>query len=411
MQLLRWLIVLPLCSLLLQNVANAQFVHTQGTKIVDGQGKALTFKGINLGNWLVWEGYLMMGEATYRTHTQFLNSVSMALGGAAQGAEFEHQWRLNYVSKETISTLSELGFNAVRVPFHYNMFWSNGAISDHGFQYLDRLIAWCRHYQVYILLDMHAAPGYQNPGDHADNLDSDASQPRASVRFWDSDHIAIAATVWRHIAQRYHDETIIWGYDLINEPVPQAGRELELLGSMITLRNAIRNVDPHHTIVVQGSWWGSDLTKLDWTVASVQRASGVSAQWDHNLVYQLHHYGPLPDTIGRDAIKNKLNIPLILGEYGETDINNLSATTHWAKQHLAGYFAWSFKKLSLGNTLWTVPTNAAYEAVKAYINEGGEPPTHLYEDMILFAQENIRQGHRSHLWHATFYNAISPNNN
>ncbi|MEQ5809754.1 RICIN domain-containing protein [Alteromonas sp. NFXS44] len=390
------------------HMAYANFVSTQGNKIVDEQGNELFLSGINLGNWLVWEGYLMMGDFNYRTHTQFFNELAGALGSSDKAAEFEYQWRLNYVDEQAIADLKGLGFNSVRVPFNYNLFWWNNQLRDNGFEYFDRLIEWCRKYDMYVLLDMHGAPGYQNPGDHADNVNSNASQPRDSVTFWDGNNVQIAATIWRHIANRYKDEPVVWGYDLINEPVPQDGREYELLPSFITMRNAIREVDNNHIIVAEGSWWGSDLSKIDWSNGDTQARTGINYKWDDKLVYQIHHYGPLADTQGRENITNNLNIPLIIGEYGETDNGNLLAITNWAKQNLAGYFPWSFKKMSHDRTLWTIPTNNAYEQVKAYINNGGTPPVHLYDAMLDFAQNNVRNGHASHTWHQDFYDGVKP---
>ncbi len=388
--------------------SNAEFVRTEGTSIVTPDGEPLYLSGINLGNWLLWEGYLMMGDFNYRTHTQFLHSLSEAFGSMEKALQFEHEWRLNYVEGSAIADLKQLGFNTVRVPFHYNMFWGNGAPRDHGFQYIDALLEHCRTHNIYVLLDMHAAPGYQNPGDHADNVNSNASQPRDTVKFWDGDNVETAAAVWRHIAAYYRDEPMILGYDLINEPVPQPGRELELLSSLVTLRDAIREVDPNHMIVAEGSWWGSDLTKIDWQAPDVQAASGVTTQWDHNLVYQIHHYGPLADTMGREEITNRLGIPLIIGEFGETDESNLKAIADWAKQHLAGYYPWSFKKMSHDKTLWTIPSDTNYERVKQFINNGGTAPTDSYPGMIRFAQNNIVNGHPSHIWHGGFYDAIQP---
>lgn len=390
------------------HMAHANFVSTQGNKIVDEQGNELFLSGINLGNWLVWEGYLMMGDFNYRTHTQFFNELAGALGSSDKAAEFEYQWRLNYVDEQAIADLKGLGFNSVRVPFNYNLFWWNNQLRDNGFEYFDRLIEWCRKYDMYVLLDMHGAPGYQNPGDHADNVNSNASQPRDSVTFWDGNNVQIAATIWRHIANRYKDEPVVWGYDLINEPVPQDGREYELLPSFITMRNAIREVDNNHIIVAEGSWWGSDLSKIDWSNGDTQARTGINYKWDDKLVYQIHHYGPVADTQGRENITNNLNIPLIIGEYGETDNGNLLAITNWAKQNLAGYFPWSFKKMSHDRTLWTIPTNNAYEQVKAYINNGGTPPVHLYDAMLDFAQNNVRNGHASHTWHQDFYDGVKP---
>lgn len=401
--------LLIICSLgLIKPAISAGYVSTNGTQIVDENGDQLFLNGVNLGNWLVWEGYLMMGDFNYRTHTQFFNELADAFGSSNKAAEFEHQWRLNYVDEQAISDLKALGFNSVRIPFNYNLFWWNGQLRDNGFEYFDRVIEWCRDNDMYVLLDMHGAPGYQNPGDHSDNINSNASQPRNTVNFWDGNNVQIAAQIWRHIANRYKNEPVVWGYELINEPVTQASREYELLSSYITMKNAIREVDNNHIIVVEGSWWGSDLSKIDWSNSTTQAQTGINAKWDDKLVYQIHHYGPVADTMGRENITNNLNIPLIIGEYGETDEANLLAITNWAKENLAGYYPWSFKKMSHDKTLWTIPTNNDYEQVKNYINNGGTPPTHLYDAMINFAQVNIKNGHPSHTWHQGFYDGVKP---
>jgi endoglucanase len=382
------------------------FVHTDGTNIVDGAGNRLFFKGINLGNWLVWEGYLMMGDFEFRTHSQFFDSLARALGGSQRAADFEYAWRLNYVDDRAISDLKALGFDSVRVPFNHNLFWWDNQLRDNGFEFFDAVIDACRRHGLYVLLDMHGAPGYQNPGDHSDNGNSNSKQPRESVRFWDDGNVEIAARVWRHIAARYKDEPVVWGYDLVNEPVTQHGREYELLPSYVVMRNAIREVDPNHTIVVEGSWWGSDLSKIDWQDGAVQSRTGISSQWDDNLVYQIHHYGPAQETFWRVQVTQRLNVPLIIGEYGESDDANLRAITDWAQANLAGAFPWSFKKMSHDKTLWTIPPNDDYEAVKSFINHGGTPPTHLYEAMLEFARSNVKNGHESLRWHQSFYDAV-----
>ncbi len=402
-----------LLVVMLFNHANAQYVHTQGTKIVDGNGKDLYFTGMNLGNWLLWEGYLMMGDFNYRTHTQFFNSAKTAFGGdLAKAMEFEHQWRLNYVTNESIRELKGLGFNSVRVPFHFNLFWdyNSAAVSDRGFQYFDRVIQYCRDNGVYILFDMHAAPGYQNPGDHSDNVESNSSQPRGTVHFWDNGNVDIASKVWKHIANHYKNETIIWGYDLLNEPVPQPGREFELLRSMKTMTDAIRQVDTNHVIVAEGSWWGSELDKLDWTNGSVQSVSGINSRWDNNLVYETHHYSTDASALnGRLDITNKLNLPMILGEYGESDNGSLRSMTDWCISHNVGYFPWSFKKMSFDKCLWTVNPNGPYNTLKDAINSNSAGPSSLYNDIISFCQNNIKNGAAGLSWHQDFYDAVKNN--
>lgn len=393
--------------------ASAQFIHTSGTKIMDKNGDEIFFTGMNLGNWLLWEGYLMMGDFNYRTHTQFFDGVKVAFGNdLGKAIEFEHQWRLNYVTNEAIRELKSLGFNSVRVPFHFNLFWdyNSNNVSDRGFQYIDRLIEYCKNHEVYILLDMHAAPGYQNPGDHSDNSNSNASQPRTSVGFWDGNNVNIAAQVWRHIANRYKNESIIWGYDLINEPVPQEKDKWKLLASMVAMRNAIRQVDNNHIIVAEGAWWGSDMAPLDWTNPQVQSQSGINSRWDNNLIYQTHHYSNDVHQLNeRKNLCNRLNIPLILGEYGESDMANLRNITNWCISNNVSYFPWSFKKMSHDKCLWTIHPNNAYNQLKSAINTNSSGYNALYNDMINFCKNNIANGSSGLTWHQDFYEAVKNN--
>ncbi len=404
--------MLVIFSFALSNPSQAQYVKASGTKIVDENGTEIYFHGMNLGNWLLWEGYLMMGDFKFKTHTQFLNNLTTVFGDAAKAKEFEKQWRLNYVTEQTIIDLKRRGYNSVRVPFHYNLFWQNGAVSNAGFVYIDNLVRWCKAQNVHILLDMHAAPGYQNTGDHSDNSDSNANQPRDSVKFWDGNNVSIASKIWAHIANYYKNEPIIWGYDLLNEPVLQAGREYELAASMIAIRNAIRQVDNNHIIVVEGHWWASQLQFLDWTNPTTQAATGVRTRWDNNLVLETHHYvfgnaGGIAELYLRDDITNRMGVPLILGEYGEDTTANLRTMKDWSAANIAGDFPWSFKKVFHDKTLWTVPQNDVYRSVVAAINAGTSLPS-SYAGMISFAQNNIANGNPGLVYHQDFYDGTKP---
>ena len=56
MQLRPWILVAFLAMSVASIGAQAQFAHTQGKEIVDGAGKPLLLRGINLGNWFVARG-------------------------------------------------------------------------------------------------------------------------------------------------------------------------------------------------------------------------------------------------------------------------------------------------------------------------------------------------------------------
>ena len=68
--------------------------------------------------------------------------------------------------------------------------------------------------------------------------------------------------LWRAIAERYHDRTIVAGYDLINEPLPPIGKEGMLDELTEQIAAAIREVDPYHLIVVEGGRFSSGFSML-----------------------------------------------------------------------------------------------------------------------------------------------------
>ena len=114
-------------------------------------------------------------------------------------------------------------------------------------------MCWCRDNGLYLILDMHDAPG----GQTGDNIDDSYGYPwlfeseRSQQLFCD---------IWRSIAERYKDETTILGYELINEPIaPYFENMDELNGKLEALHKravkAIREVDTNHIILLGGAQW------------------------------------------------------------------------------------------------------------------------------------------------------------
>lgn len=357
---------------LLSSTASAGFVRTNGSQIVDEYGNQLFFNGANLGNWLVWEGYLMVGHNGYLTHSQFFDKLSRAAGSEQKAKDFERNWRLNYVTSDSIDELARLGYNSVRVPFNYKLFWdeSRQQVKDDGFEFINRLIGYCRANNIRILLDMHGAPGYQNPGDHSDNIYSLGRGPdelghaedRATVKFFDGTtdtiagpNVVIASKVWRHIANYYKNEDVIWGFDLLNEPVSKEGEGWRLLPAYKHMINAIREVNGNHIVVLEGDWWASYMDLF-------------TTKIDSKMVLETHHYihgnaDDIPKLNDRVNLANNLGVPIILGEFGEEALNHLIQIRNIARDTTDGSFMWSFKKVNKGETLWNVTPPQSYNNV------------------------------------------------
>lgn len=81
-----------------------------------------------------------------------------------------------------------------------------------GFARVDSVVAWCRANGLYLILDMHDVPG----GHTGDNIDDSYGYPWI---FESEASQVLFCEIWRKIADRYKNEPVILGYELMNEPI------------------------------------------------------------------------------------------------------------------------------------------------------------------------------------------------
>jgi endoglucanase len=146
---------------------SARFVRTQGKNLLGPGGDKLHLRGINLGNWFEPEGYMFLfegGPASPREIEAFFDEL---IGPAAAEA-FWKKYRRQYITKRDIELIRNSGFNSVRIPLHFKFFLSEGE----GFQTLDSAVGWCREAGIWVVLDMHCAPGGQTGTNIDDSLDT-----------------------------------------------------------------------------------------------------------------------------------------------------------------------------------------------------------------------------------------------
>ena len=142
--------------------------------------------------------------------------------GEEKTAEFYEAWLNNHTQKVDIDSLKSWGFNSVRLPMHYNLYTlpvdkepvkGENTWIEKGFEMTDALLEWCEENEMYLILDMHAAPGGQ--GHDVNISDRDPSKPS----LWESEEQQQKlVALWKKLAERYKDEPWMGAYDLINEP-------------------------------------------------------------------------------------------------------------------------------------------------------------------------------------------------
>lgn len=203
------LLLLMLCILSPLGTSAQGFLHTNGKAIVDGAGDTVLLKGMGLGGWMVQEGY-MLQTAGFANPQHKIRQKIEELIGPADTDSFYNAWLNNHVQKVDIDSLKSWGFNSVRLPMHYNLYTL--PIEDEpiageqtwltkGFELTDSLISWCKQNQMYVILDLHAAPGGQ--GYDAGISDYDDTKPS----LWESaENRDKTVALWKRLAERYAND-------------------------------------------------------------------------------------------------------------------------------------------------------------------------------------------------------------
>src|SRR2546426_12297128 len=199
-----YLLAVVLLSLVLSQAdGQTRFATTRGAEVVSPDGRPLLLKGINLGNWLLPEGYMFKFKAT--NSPRLIQAAISELVGEDEARQFWKTYRDNYITRDDIRFIKQSGFNSVRVPFSYRLFVSEGEqqkLEGPGYELLDHIVDWCRKEDLYVILDMHAAPG----GQTGDNIDDSWGYP---FLFESAESQALTVNIWRKIAARYEQEPAV----------------------------------------------------------------------------------------------------------------------------------------------------------------------------------------------------------
>ena len=330
--------------------AHAQYVHTQGETLVDPVGHPLFLKGMNLGNWFEPEGYMFHFDDGPQSPSE-IEALTRELLGPARSAAFWQQWRDRYITQPDLDRLASDGFNSVRVPLHYKFFLTD---DSEGFRMLDRLIAWAAKDHLYVILDMHCAPGGQT-GTNIDDSDGYPwlySSPEAQAE---------TVAIWTRIARHYANNPTVLGYDLLNEPIPhypkdqQFNKDLEPVYKKIAA--GIRSVDPNHVLILGGAQWDTNFTVF-------------GPPFDANTVYQFHLYWTKTTDVSVIQryldFRAKYHVPIWLGESGENNDAWIAGFRQTLEANNIGWCFWTYKRMDATPTLVTFDRPVHWDEIVAF---------------------------------------------
>ena len=323
------------CTASRQAEPEQTFMRIEGHDLIAPDGSKFFIRGTNIGNWLNPEGYMFGFSKT--NSPRFINEMLCQLVGEEAAADFWQDFKDNYITRADIDFIASTGANTIRLPFHYKLFTDEdymGLPSGHnGYAHIDSVVTWCRDNGLYLILDMRDAPG----GQTGDNIDDSYAfpwlmeSPRAQKLFCD---------IWEQIAERYENEPVILGYELINEPIAHYFDAETLNAKLEPLHKraveAIRRHDNNHIILLGGPQWNSNFSNFtDWS-------------YDDKIMYTCHRYGgePTADAIHHFiAFRDSTGLPMYMGEIGHNTDEWQAAFCDVLEDNNIGYTFWPYKKL------------------------------------------------------------------
>lgn len=351
----RCLVILFFLVVSIENFAQQQFFDVRGKEIIAPDGKVFLMKGTNLGNWLVPEGYMFKFDKA--VSPRLIQDVMAELIGPDKANAFWKKYLQNYITRADIHYLKTSGVNSVRIPFHYKLFtdekYLGGSGEQRGFALLDSAVNWCRQEGLYVILDMHCAPG----GQTGDNIDDSWGYP---FLYESEENIQQTIHIWKKIAAHYENETTVMGYDILNEPIPhfydiaKFNPLLEPLYKRIT--EGIRERDKNHIVFLGGAQWDSNFDVF-------------GPPFDSKLVYTFHKYWTAPT---KDVIQpyldfsNKYNVPLYMGESGENSDEWIMQFRKMLDSNKVGWHFWPYKKMDDKACLVQFNRPDAYKVIKEF---------------------------------------------
>lgn len=354
------------------------FLHRDGQKIVDGNGNNFLLRGLGIGGLMVQEGYMLKTADFAGPQYQIKQKITELIGEKST-VEFYNAYKANGLTKRDVDSLAKWGFNSIRLPMHYNLYTlpieqepnkGKNTWLDEGFKMTDDLLDWCAANKMYLILDLHAAPGGQ--GKDANISDYDTSKPSLWESVANQDKMV---AFWKKIAERYKDNHWIGGYDIVNEPnwnfsgTNQNGcdetKNEPLRALQLRITKAIREVDTNHIVIIEGNCWGNNY-------------KGMFPLWDDNMVLSFHKYWSNNDIATIHDIMNlrkEHNVPIWLGESGENSNVWFQEVLELVESNNIGWAFWPMKKIENIAGVTNVKETQGYSELLQYWKDGTDKPS------------------------------------
>jgi hypothetical protein len=320
-----------------------RFLVAEGKVLKNQTGEVITLRGTNIGGWQVMEQWMcptnsMDQKTTIATLTERF--------GKEKAEELIKVYEQNWWQEKDFDNIKDLKFNVIRLPISYfNLLDEEGKLRSDTLATIDWFVSECEERDIYVILDLHAAPGSQNGRDHS-------GDKSGSILFTDEASQNLTVSLWEQLASHYKGNATIAGYDLLNEP---EGTEAERapwgrvqLPFYDRLYKAIRAIDPDHLIILNAVWEPTNMPHPE------------VYGWE-NVMYEYHYYcwdGTDNASVQKKFTESKVKntnqagheVPVLIGEF--TLFDRLQSWEHALRTYEENgwsWTTWTYKTVDRGN--------------------------------------------------------------
>lgn len=321
----------------------------RGSGLVDATSREVLLRGVNLGGWFVEEMWMTPWATEPPESSRFrkvedhetLWATLTERFGASGARTLRDVWRNSWITTDDFQRIRAAGFNHVRLPFLASIVDEPG-----GMDRLRRAVADANAAGLYVVLDMHGAPGGQNAWHHS-------GREGRNEFFSRPENIAKGVRDWAAVARAFGGKPGVAAFDLMNEPAGAPDAE-SLYKVSNQLYQAVRKAAPHTVIIIEDGYKGFDTlpppSQYGWK----------------NVMYSTHVYNFDAKTPEDHAAALKAHLPAALKIRADRDvpvyIGEFSVEPHSTPEGLAAFLkvlndngfswaGWTWKTVARGGRM------------------------------------------------------------
>lgn len=354
-------------------------LRVEAGRVVDGAGQPVVLRGVNLGSWLLIEPW-MLGLGEFRDQASLVAHLEQRFG-VSEAARLIGVFRDSWITQRDFDQIASLGFNAVRLPFDHAVLEPESTpfrVDAAGFDRLERAMRMAEAAGLYVVLDMHAAPGGQS-------TDGPSGDVNGNDLWGNDENYERTAWLWQRVARVYKNRAVLAAYDLLNEPYGDFGTDhradlIEVMGRTI---EAVRLIDPERPIfvpaVLNGIAFYGDPAARGWSGVGLSQNvypglfdAREPALGEYARFWEQH-------AASRGELSERWGQPILIGEFQplwdaagapystRQFFDRAGAEGWWA-------FVWSWKLIKpeagIGSNNWYVVTNGSASGLQAAVRSG-----------------------------------------